>query len=231
MPSRARRGAATRQVTPLLFARTEGVTMAKVSVGLRGWRFEESAIFEEDGGFRPLGEMSEGDRDRLIRLVTLVDRPCDACYLVHGEEGKERCRQATVVYGEPTDEVVLCDDHEADFVYWYREAGGRAHRGEPGFRDAFHDWFVAGGRAPAGYGGVEHVETDPDALPDPPDPAELQARLEEGFEGERVDLREATAELLDGDDGVAGEEDRNRVTREQVDLADVDLDTEYPDGS
>ncbi|MFB6160801.1 MAG: hypothetical protein ABEJ61_06450 [Haloferacaceae archaeon] len=205
--------------------------MAKVSVGLRGWRFEESAIFDEDGEFRPLDEMPEDDRERIVRLVSLVERPCDACYLVHGEEEIERCRQATVVYGEPLDEVVLCDDHETDFVYWYHEAGGRAYRGEPELRDAFHAWFDDGGRAPEGYGGVDHVETDPEGLPDPPDAATLQARLEEGVEREKVDLREAAAELLaDGEDEGGTSHDGERVSREQVDAADLDLDAEYPGG-
>jgi hypothetical protein len=189
--------------------------MAKVSVGLRGWRFEESEIFSDDGEFRPLEEIPEDDRRRLVRLPILMDRPCDACYLVHGEEGKRRCREAAVVYGEPLGEIVLCDRHEADFVYWYREAGGREYRGTDEFADAFHEWFDGGGRAPEGYGGVEHVDTDPDGLPDPPTAQELQERLEENFEGERIDLREyrtgdadagsetGAAEGDDGDDGTA----------------------------
>jgi hypothetical protein len=201
--------------------------MAKVSVGLRGWRFEESDIFEANGEFRPLDELSADDRDRLVRLVSLVEKPCDACYLVHGEAEKARCRQATVVYGEPMDEVTLCDEHEADFVYWYREAGGSAYRGEPELRDAFHDWFADGGRAPEGYGGVEHVDTDPENLPDPPDAATLQARLEEGFDGEQVDLRAAASDLLDDRADTDAEE---RITSEKVDAADVDFDADYPGG-
>ncbi|WP_152041064.1 hypothetical protein [Salinigranum salinum] len=165
--------------------------MSKVSIGLRGWRFEEREVFAETGEFRPLAEIPEDARHRLVRLSLIVDRPCDACYLVHGE--KDRCRAATIVYGEPLDEVLLCDHHEADFLYWFREEGGRELAGDDAFRDAFHEWFADGGRAPEGYAGLEHVETDPDALPDPPDPKEIQRRLEDasGFEGERIDLREA----------------------------------------
>lgn len=193
--------------------------MPKVSVGLRGWRFDEEAVFDEEGRFRPLSEMPRDDRERLVRLADLVERPCDACYLVHGE--REPCRQARVVYGEPGAEVLLCDAHEADFVYWFREAGGTAHRGEPSLRGAFHDWFADGERAPDGYAGVEHVATDPDALPEPPDPAQLQAELEAGVELDRVDLRDL---LEDEDDGEADEP----VTTADLAGSDLDLDADYP---
>ncbi|MEF8818836.1 MAG: hypothetical protein V5A31_10160 [Haloferacaceae archaeon] len=193
--------------------------MAKVSIGLRGWRFDETDVFGPDGGFRSLDEMPADDRERLVRLVDLVERPCSACYLRHGEI--QPCRQATVVYGEPGSEVLLCDAHEADFVYWYREAGGSAHRGEASLRTAFHDWFDDGGRAPEGYAGLEHVETDPDNLPDPPDAEELRAVLEQGVELERVSLRpEALAD--DEDDG--GEP----LTTADLARTDLDLDAEYP---
>jgi len=193
--------------------------MAKVSVGLRGWRFDEAAVFDDEGRFRPLSEMDRDDRERLVRLVDLVERPCDACYLVHGE--REPCRQARVVYGEPGAEVLLCDAHEADFVYWFREAGGAAHRGEPSLRGAFHDWFADGGRAPDGYAGVDHVETDPENLPAPPDPEELQAELEAGVELDRVDLRELLDDEDDGDD--------DPLTTADLARSDLDLDADYPD--
>lgn len=196
--------------------------MAKVSIGLRGWRFDEDDVFGPDGRFRPLDEMAPDDRERLVRLVDLVERPCSACYLLHDE--LQPCRQATVVYGEPGSEVVLCDAHDPDFVYWYREAGGSAHRGEASLRTAFHDWFDGGGRAPDGYGGVEHVETDPGELPDPPDAAELQAELEQGVELERISLR---PEALEDDD----EDDEGEpLTTADLARTDLDLDAEYPGG-
>jgi hypothetical protein len=199
--------------------------MPKVSVGLRGWRFDESAVFTPDGEFRPLSEMSEDDRERLLRLGVLVGEPCDACYLIHGESDLDRCGQAAVVYGEPGDEVVLCADHEADFVYWFREAGGSEYRGDPALRDAFHEWFADGGRAPDGYGGVEHVDTAADELPEPPDPEQLQRRLEAGYEGERVDLEDVYEQLdVDDPDG------DDRLDPETVADHDVDLDTDYPTG-
>jgi hypothetical protein len=194
--------------------------MAKVSIGLRGWRFEESDVFTDEGQLQPLDEMPADARDRLVRLTRLVDEPCDACYLVHGEEHVSRCTPAAIVYGEPGEEVLLCADHEADFLYWYREAGGTAHRGEPTFGDEFHEWFHGGGRAPEGYGGLEHVETDREELPSPPDPEEINRRLSEGFDGRTIDLREGTdeseAEDEDGDDEA------------ELDLDDVDLGTDYP---
>jgi hypothetical protein len=153
--------------------------MAKVSVGLRGWRFEESEIFTEDGEYKPLDEIPEEPRRRLVRLPILLDRPCDACYLVFGDEEIRKCREPTVVYGEPLNEVVLCDRHEVDFLYWFREAGGKEFRGEEEFRDAFYEWFDDGERAPEGYAGMEHVDTDPEGLPDLPDQREVQRRLEE----------------------------------------------------
>ncbi|MFB6167304.1 MAG: hypothetical protein ABEJ43_00475 [Haloferacaceae archaeon] len=194
--------------------------MAKVSIGLRGWRFDEDAVFGPDGRFRPLDEMDPGDRERLIRLVDLVQRPCSACYLVYDK--LEPCRQATVVYGEPGSEVLLCDAHEPDFVYWYREAGGSAHRGDDRLRTAFHDWFDDGGRAPDDYAGLDHVETDPDRLPDPPDAAELREELEAGVELERIDLR---AEALE-DEG--DEDDEEPLTTADLARTDLDLDADYP---
>jgi hypothetical protein len=211
--------------------------MSKVSIGLRGWRFEEREVFTETGEFRPLTEIPEDARHRLVRLSLIVDRPCDACYLVHGE--KDPCRAATIVYGEPLDEVLLCDRHEADFLYWFRENGGRELAGDDAFRDAFHEWFAGGGRAPEGYAGLEHVETDPDALPEPPDPKEIQRRLEEasGFEGERIDLREAAGlgpapgtEDDDASDDASETDDESDTDTDDEDASidDLDLGADYP---
>ncbi|WP_248896941.1 hypothetical protein [Haloplanus halobius] len=190
--------------------------MAKVSVGLRGWRFEESEVFTADGEFKPLDEIPEEPRERLVRLTHLVEEPCDACYLVHGEGAIERCTPAAIVYGEPGDEILLCEAHEADFLYWYREQGGKAYRGEPAFRDRFHEWFHGGGRAPDDYGGLDHVETDPESLPSPPSPEEIQQRLNEGFDGRKIDLRKGGEDSEQTDDG------------DDIDLDDVDLGADYP---
>jgi len=222
--------------------------MGKVSIGLRGWRFDEEDIFTADGEFRPLDEIPDDARDRLLRLVGLVEEPCDACYLEHGEDGSDRWRRATIVYGEPREEVLLCDRHEADFLYWYREAGGRDHRGEDTFRDAFHEWFASGERAPEGYGGLDHVQTDPDALPDPPDPQTVQEQLEaeHDFEGMRIDLREeleryqaewaaehgeeATGENRAQDaDGATGGDEDEADERDGRDAADGDEDEPVDD--
>ena len=164
--------------------------MGKVSIGLRGWRFEEADIFNDDGLFKQLEEIPEDDRKRLLRLISLVEQPCDACRLVHGEDEIHRATPAAIVYGEPNNEVVLCEEHEADFRYWYQKAGGSEFRGTESFDDAFEEWFDDGGRAPAEFGAVDHVATDPEALPDPPDAAELNAILSENHEPERIDLRE-----------------------------------------
>ena len=203
------------RVTPFLRHGTYVHGMAKVSIGLRGWRFEEDEVFTDDEEFKPLDEVPEDARKRLIRLTYLVTKPCDACYLHYGEDEKRRANEAEIVYGEPNEEVLLCGDHEADFLYWYREAGGREFRGDEAFRDAFHEWYADGGRAPEGYGGLEHVETDPDDLPSPPDVAEVERRLNENFEGRRIQIRP------EADD--EGEDD-------EVDVSDVDFDTEYPTG-
>ncbi|XVH31680.1 hypothetical protein ACNS7O_00435 [Haloferacaceae archaeon DSL9] len=193
--------------------------MGKVSVGLRGWRFEESEIFTDEGEYKPLEEIPLDPRQRLIRLTQLVEKPCDACYLIHGEENKRRCRQAEIVYGEPGDEVVLCAQHEPDLIYWYQEAGGSALRGEPEFADAFHEWVADGGRAPDGFGAVEHVETDPKGLPTPPDAREIRERLEADYEPERINLRK----YMDDDD----EEETGEEISEE-DLDGLDLGTSYP---
>jgi hypothetical protein len=191
--------------------------MGKVNVGLRGWRFAEADIFTDEGLFKQLEEIPKDDRQRLLRLVSLVEKPCDACRLIHGEDEIHRARQAAVVYGEPNDEVVLCADHEADFLYWYQNDGGSEYRGSAAFDDAFEEWFDNGGRAPEGFETVEHVETDPEGLPDPPDAEELNAMLSEGYEPERIDLRE----YVDDETAAAANDT----------LADDDidgLDTEYP---
>jgi hypothetical protein len=190
--------------------------MAKVSIGLRGWRFDEEAIFDEDGRYKPLEEVPDEQAQRLRRLYYLVEEPCDVCYLDHGEQNVERCNRATIVYGEPLAEVLLCEPHEADFLYWFREAGGSELRGSEEFADAFHEWYADGGGAPEGYGGLEHVDADPDGLPDPPQPEELERELNEDFDGRRIDVLET-----------AGYE---RPEPEDLDEDAVDdvLGTEYP---
>ena len=168
--------------------------MAKVSIGLRGWRFDEEAVFDADGRVRPLDNMPEEPRERVLRLSAMMGEPCDGCYLIHGEADIEQCDPAQAIYGEPTGEVLLCDDHEADFVYWFQEAGGREHAGETGLRDRFHQWFADGGRAPEDFA-VEHVEQDPEAVPEAPDPEESLPGLEEELEA----MNDEEFEALDAD--------------------------------
>jgi len=190
--------------------------MAKVSIGLRGWRFDEAEVFTDDGGFRPLDDLDGDVRQRLVRLTYLQGKPCDACYLIHGEADKTRCNQATIVYGEPMEEVLLCTEHEADFLYWFREDSGADAAGTETFRDEFHEWFLAGNRAPEGYGGLDHVDTDPSGLPSPPDPAEINRRLNQNYEGERKKIDLKTGEITTVDD--------------EADTEDVDIGREYPTG-
>ncbi len=154
--------------------------MSKVSIGLRGWRFDEDEVFAADGTVRPLDNMPPETRQRVLRLSGLIGEPCDACYLLYGRNEVDRCRPAQVIYGEPGDEVLLCTAHEADFVYWFQAAGGRDRVGDEDFADRFHEWFVEGGRAPEAFEGVEHVEQAPDEVPEAPDPgAELPGIEEE----------------------------------------------------
>jgi hypothetical protein len=173
--------------------------MGKVSIGLRGWRFDEEALFTDEGELRPIDDLPRETRDRLVRLTVLVGSPCDACWLVHGDENLADCDVANVVYGEPLHEVVLCPEHEPDLLYWYRKAGGSDHRGEPEFQDAFYEWFEDGGRAPEGYGGLEHVETDPDGVPDPDPDTEMPSIEDEVAEldGEELDALDVDLDDLD----------------------------------
>jgi hypothetical protein len=194
--------------------------MAKVSIGLRGWRFEEDEIFSDDGELKPLDEIPEDPRERLVRLVSLVEEPCDVCYLEFGEEEIHRCREAEIVYGEPEGEVLLCPEHEPELIYWFREAGGSEHKGSVEFADRFHEWVAAGNEAPEGYGSVEHVEEDPGDLPELPDQQEVQERIEADFDGDRIDILE-----------LAGQEPRDEDEQlTESDLADseLDLSTDYP---
>ena len=165
--------------------------MGKVSIGLRGWRFDESAVFTEDGELRPLDEIPEDDRRRLDRLPTLMKSPCQACWLVFGDAEIERCNVPDVVYGEPLAEVALCTDHETDFVYWFRDEEGSDYVGTDDLQDEFFEWFADGGRAPEDYPGVEHVDTDPDDVPRPPEPDPAAFATEQpDDDGVTVDLRE-----------------------------------------
>lgn len=154
--------------------------MGKVSIALRGWRFDESEVFDGDGELRPLEEMSEETRRRLVRLQVVAGEPCDCCWLL--AEEKADCNVARIVYGEPLSEVLLCADHEPDFLYWFREDRGSRWRGDEHFADYFHEWFAAGNRAADGYEGLEYVDTEPDAIPTPrmdEDVPELEDAIEE----------------------------------------------------
>jgi len=181
--------------------------MGKVSIGLRGWRFDEDDVFAADGTVRPLDNMPEDTRQRILRLSGLMEEPCDCCYLEYGDAQVRQCRPAQVIYGEPMGEVLLCSVHETDFVHWFRAAGGRRFAGETELKDRFHEWFADGGRAPDGFEGVEHVEEDPDDAPEAPDPSEELP----GLEAELRALAPGERDALD------------------VDLSDLDLDA-GPDG-
>ncbi|WP_122088493.1 hypothetical protein [Halalkalicoccus subterraneus] len=164
--------------------------MGKVSIGLRGWRFEEEEVFDDEGEFKPLEEIPEDTRLRLERLEALVTSPCQACWLIHGDANIAECNVAEAVYGEPRSEVVLCEEHEADFLYWFRDEGGREYMGEDGLKDAFHEWFADGGRAPGNYGGIEHVETDPGDVPEPSEVDFEAMQVPDPEDGKKIDLRE-----------------------------------------
>lgn len=153
--------------------------MAKVSIGLRGWRFDEDAVFDDDGRIRPLGAMDEDVHDRILRLTEHIGEPCDACWLTHGDEAVEECNSTEVIYGEPGGEIAVCGDHERDFVYWFRREADEDLIGTVELGDAFHEWFLGGGRAPSEYPELEHVEEAPDDLPGPTDPFEEMPGLEE----------------------------------------------------
>jgi hypothetical protein len=199
--------------------------MGKVNIGLRGWRFEEEEVFTEEGEFRPVDEIPDDPRKRLVRLQALVGSPCDACWLIHGDENLHKCNVAEVVYGEPLSEVVLCREHEPDFLYWFGEAGGSQFKGEERLQDEFHEWFLDDGRAPEGYGGLEHVETDPDDIPEPPEPDQeaLNVELPEE-EQERIDLRGMD---LDGEDDEDDEESEPLPADADLD-DDLHLGQDYP---
>ncbi|PSQ58617.1 MAG: hypothetical protein BRD23_06430 [Halobacteriales archaeon SW_9_67_25] len=171
--------------------------MGKVSIGLRGWRFDEEDVFDEDGEIRGLEEMPADTRHRIVRLSSLMGEPCNACWLLYGEDDIEQCNPGTIVYGEPLAEVLLCGDHEADFLYWFRELGGEEFAGSGVLADEFHEWFLDGGRAPDGYGGLDHVQRHPDALPNGADPTESESIDE--VERQLDEMADAEREALDVD--------------------------------
>ena len=183
--------------------------MGKVSIALRGWRFDEDDVFTDDGELRPIDEMDEEIRERIVRLTAVAGQPCDACWLTYGDANIEQCNVARIVYGEPLHEVVLCADHEPDFLYWFRETGGEDLTDRPSaFEDGFYEWFDDGGRAPDGYGGMEYVTTEPDEVPNPQPDVDVPTLEEElaGMDDEELDA-------LD------------------VDLSDLDIDDDSPDDS
>lgn len=168
--------------------------MAKVSIGLRGWRFDEDVVFDEDGSVGDVAGMPEDTRNRLLRLSALLGEPCSACWLVHGEDDVEQCNMGDVVYGEPLAEVLLCTEHEPDFVYWFQDEGGSAYAGSGTLQDEFFEWFAEGNRAPESFGSVDHVDEAPDDLPDPM----AADRLDEVAE-QAATLKEEEEEALDLD--------------------------------
>ncbi|MBO4246582.1 hypothetical protein IL252_01980 [Halomicrobium sp. IBSBa] len=172
--------------------------MGKVNIGLRGWRFDEDEVFDDDGRVRPLGTMDEDTKARVLRLTERLSDPCDACWLRYGQDDPQQCSPAEVIYGEPRGEVILCRDHETDFVYWFREVADEELIGTRDLQDAFHGWFADGGRAPEGYAGVEHVDEDPEGVPETPDPHEELPGIEE--EIERIDDEDLDALDIDLDD-------------------------------
>lgn len=164
--------------------------MSKVSIGLRGWRFDEHAVFTPEGEYKPFDRLDEEVRQRLIRLTVLYGSPCDACWLIHGDENLRECNEAEYIYGEPLAEVVVCESHEPDFVYWFREAGGSEYAGADDFDDHFHEWFIDGNRAPPDYPGMEYVSEAPEALPEPPriEPEDVPVTV--GEIEDRIDVRD-----------------------------------------
>ena len=193
--------------------------MSKVSIALRGWRFDEDDVFDDDGELRPLDEMPEDTRHRIIRLAHISGDACDACWLIHGEAEIDRANPGTIVYGEPMAEVLVCDEHEADFLYWFREAGGSEYAGEAEFPDRFHEWFAEGNRAPEDYGGLDHVQEETGAY-------RFHEAAACGLDDVTADLDGTAAVGADGD-GLAEREADEGEDRDDPDSAgpdDVDLD-------
>jgi len=174
--------------------------MGKVNIGLRGWRFEEDEVFDENGRVRPIGTMPEDTKLKILRLAERLGDPCDGCWLEYGREDPGRCRQGEIIYGDPGAEVLLCRHHEPDFLYWFREAGGKNLAGDDEFAERFHDWFVEGGGAPESYEGIDHVDEDPDNVPTVPDQDEALPGLEEELEEfDEEDLSDLDIDLGDLD--------------------------------
>jgi len=168
--------------------------MSKVSIGMRGWRFDEDEVFTPEGEYRPFERMDDDVRRRLVRLTVVYGSPCDACWLIHGDENVTECNEAEYVYGEPLAEVLVCETHEPDLVYWFREAGGSEYAGADDFDDHFHEWFLAGNRAPDGYEGMDYVSEAPEGLPEPPEIAKEDVPVEVGEVEDRIDVRDVLDE-------------------------------------
>ena len=70
--------------------------MSKVSIGLRGWRFDEEEVFNENGRIRPLSTIEPDARQRIVRLTSFMGEPCDACYLVYGDRKSTRLNSSHI---------------------------------------------------------------------------------------------------------------------------------------
>lgn len=113
----------------------------KICIGLRGWKFNPDDVLTEKGELKALEEMSEHDRLRIVRLSEIIGNACHVCMLKNPEEGWDKWKKATVVYGEPTSEVLLCDEHESVFEIWFFEKGGKTYKGKEEMAEKFHEWL------------------------------------------------------------------------------------------
>lgn len=120
----------------------------KICIGLRGWKFDIQEVLDKNGELKALEEMSEEDKVRIIRLSEIIGNACHVCMLKNPEEGWDVWEKATVVYGEPTSEVLLCDKHESIFEHWFFNEGGKAYKGKEELQEKFHNWIKNSGFSP-----------------------------------------------------------------------------------
>ncbi|MFB6283315.1 MAG: hypothetical protein ABEK59_05185 [Halobacteria archaeon] len=113
----------------------------KISIGLRGWRFNPDDVFDADGNLKSPEEIPEDQRERIARLPDIIGNACHVCMLLNPDEGWDEWTKATVVYGEPRHEVLTCDDHEPVFETWFFDEGGEALKGSDNLADTFHAWI------------------------------------------------------------------------------------------
>ncbi len=111
-----------------------------------------------DGRVRPL-RPGAGNSPAVRVLAERVSTPVTPAGLFTATKTSNSAT-SRIVYGEPMGEVLVCSDHEADFLYWFREEGGEPTAAKRRSAE-FHEWFQGGNRVHRMEHSDVHVQRTP----------------------------------------------------------------------